>query len=78
MFRLVMKLKSVKDDLKDWNARQFSNIQGRTEKAKSNLEAIQMQLQRAPNDPHLVQEELNAIKVFATLARQEEDFCQEI
>lgn len=43
-----MKFQKLKVELKEWNNQRFSNIQGRVEAAKANLESIQSRLQSTP------------------------------
>ncbi|KAF5204611.1 Dnase i-like superfamily protein, partial [Thalictrum thalictroides] len=72
MMRFTSKLKLVKNELKLWSRRHFSNISERLVDAKQTLDRIQAEIQARPLDTQLAQMELDASNSYLELAQQEE------
>ncbi|XP_074292831.1 uncharacterized protein LOC141619708 [Silene latifolia] len=67
MFRVVMKLKSLKKPLKDLNKQLFADIENSVTHAWKALDAIQDQLKLDPADASLISKEKEAANVYRDL-----------
>ncbi|KAL3745498.1 hypothetical protein ACJRO7_014584, partial [Eucalyptus globulus] len=77
MYRLVSKLKVLKDSLKQLNREAFSNISSRTEEAREALRLVQNDLQLDPNNSGLADLEKTSRRIFVDLRRDEESFFRQ-
>ncbi|XP_074293363.1 uncharacterized protein LOC141620371 [Silene latifolia] len=67
MFKVVMKLKSLKKPLKDLNKNLFADVENSTAYAWKILDAIQTALTSNPTDPQLISQEREASQTYRDL-----------
>ncbi|OVA05573.1 Endonuclease/exonuclease/phosphatase [Macleaya cordata] len=71
MFRLVSKLKVLKDKLIVWKRDRFCNYSTQVQQAKSQMESLQRALQATPHCPILAANERQVVHVYASKYRKE-------
>ncbi|XP_074282633.1 uncharacterized protein LOC141607172 [Silene latifolia] len=69
VFRVVMKLKSVKNPLKNLNKHHFDDIENSVVHAWKVLDSIQDHLKISPNDPDLIEKERTAANIYRELQK---------
>ncbi|XP_074267057.1 uncharacterized protein LOC141590359 [Silene latifolia] len=67
MFKVVMKLKSLKKTLKELNKNLFGDVDNSSAHAWKALDTIQSQLKLSPTDPHLICQKRDATKIYRDL-----------
>ena len=77
MYRLTLKLKSVKAIIKAFNFHSFAKLRERVVDARETLNQAQPALLNNPNDPLLVDNENRCLKTFHDLACAEEGFLKQ-
>ncbi|PKI54521.1 hypothetical protein CRG98_025035 [Punica granatum] len=77
MFKLVSKLKTLKNLLRNFNNMHFSDISSRVEKARGDLEEVQRKIMRNVADSALVLEEHDKCADYIHLRAAEESFYKQ-
>lgn len=77
MFQLYCKLKKLKIALRQLNKEAFSNISGRVENARTNINTMQMLLQENSLNSMLLRDVTEAVKKYSSLLRAEKKFYKQ-
>ncbi|XP_074298801.1 uncharacterized protein LOC141629742 [Silene latifolia] len=77
MFQVITKLRNLKKPLKELNKNRYSDIEKATKVARQQLDELQTQMHRQPDDPLIIEAEKAAAKTFYGLQKAMFSFLQQ-